>query len=257
VTTPGPELAALLDGPSRWHTLEHHDEVTSTNDLVARAVSAGTPAGLVVTADRQTAGRGRRGRVWRDQPAGRSLAVSALVDAPTDHATLVPLAAGVAVADAYRRHGGRAVLKWPNDVLLPDASGAPAKAAGILVERHGGHIVVGMGLNLDWRGVERDDEAAAWTSLAEATGADVDRWRVLADLLRALDAWLADLAGDPERLLASYRSRCTTLGRQVRVTTGGEAVVGEALAVADDGALEVGTSGGRVRVTVGDVVHVR
>lgn len=257
MTTPSPELDALLAGPSRWHTLEHHAEVTSTNDLVAAAAAAGTPPGLVATADRQTAGRGRRGRVWRDQPAGRSLAVSALVAAPAEHATLVPLAAGVAVADAYRRSGGRAVLKWPNDVLLPAGAG-PAKAAGILVERHGDHVVVGMGLNLDWRGVDRDEETGGWTSLAEAAGVEVDRWRVLADLLRALDAWLGDLAGDPVRLLASYRSRCATLGRRVRVATGdGTSVEGEAVAVADDGALEVATTGGRVRVTVGDVAHVR
>lgn len=249
-------LDTLLSGPSRWHTHRHHDEVASTNDLVAEAATGGTPPGLVVTADRQTAGRGRRGRVWEDQPAGRSLAISALIDVPARNATLVPLATGLAVADAYRRAGAAAELKWPNDVLLPTATG-PAKAAGILVEHVEGGLVVGVGLNLDWRGVEREAPAADWTSLAEATDADVDRWQVVTDLLRSLDAWLRDLPGDPSRLLGAYRSRCLTLGRGVRVETPSGTLGGTAVDVATDGALVLDTDAGTQRVTAGDVVHVR
>lgn len=249
-------LAALLAGPSRWHTHEHHEEVGSTNDLAADAARRGVPAGLVVTADRQTAGRGRRGRTWEDQPSGRSLAVSVLVDVPPRHATLVPLATGLAVADAYAGAGATAELKWPNDVLLP-AAGDVAKAAGVLVERHDDHLVVGVGLNLDWRGVDRQGAAAAWTSLAEALDADVDRWAVLADLLRSLDAWLRDLVGAPAPLLAAYRSRCRTLGREVRVETPAGPLHGRAVDVDHDGSLVLATVGGETRVTAGDVVHVR
>jgi BirA family biotin operon repressor/biotin-[acetyl-CoA-carboxylase] ligase len=254
---PRTEIDALLTGPSRWHTHEHHEEVGSTNDLAAAAAVDGGAPGLVVTADRQTAGRGRRGRTWEDQPAGRSLAVSALVAVPPRGATLVPLAAGLAVAEAYRRAGGASELKWPNDVLLPVGTGEPAKAAGILVERRDGALVVGMGLNLDWRGVRRAGEQRGWTSLAEATAADVDRWTVLADLLRSLDERLRDVDTDPTRLLGAYRERCRTLGRRVRVETPAGEVHGEAVDVGPDGALVLATDDGEVRVTAGDVVHVR
>lgn len=257
MTAPTPALAAMLSGPSMWHTIEALDETTSTNDVAAARSADGVPAGLVVTADRQTSGRGRLGRTWEDHGAHRSLLVSVLVDAPPRNVTLVPLAAGVALADALRRRGARAQLKWPNDVLLP-AGDELRKCAGILVERHGDRIVVGMGLNVDWRGVPGDADRAGRISVAEVLDADVDRWEVLVDLLRALEAWLADLGRDPVRLLASYRTRCTTLGRAVRVTVpSGDAVEGVAIDVTGDGALRLRTDAGEVAVSAGDVAHVR
>ncbi len=248
----------MLEGPSRWHTLEHHDQVGSTNDLVAAAARAGAPAGLVVSADRQSAGRGRRGRVWEDQPEGRSLAVSVLVAAPAAGATLVPLATGLAVADAFAEHGGRPRLKWPNDVLLPVAEGGrPAKAGGILVEHHGEHLVIGVGLNLDWRGHAGDDGEPGRVSLAGSTARDVDRWAVLADLLRALDRRLHQAADEPDRLLVDYGARCQTLGQQVRVVTATGELTGTADGIGRDGSLELSTPSGVVVVTEGDVIHLR
>lgn len=257
MNAPTAALDALVDGPSLWHSVEVLDEVGSTNDVVAERAGSGTPAGLVVVADRQTAGRGRRGRAWEDVGAEGSLLVSTLLDTPPRHATLVPLAAGVAVADALRRRGVPARLKWPNDVLVPAADGL-RKCAGILTEQHGRHLVVGMGVNVDWRGVARDGERAGWSSVAEALGADVDRWDLLADILRALEAWTRDLARDPVRLLASYRTRCATLGQQVEVSVpSGEVVEGRAVDLGQDGSLVVEGAAGPVTIAAGDVVHVR
>ncbi len=253
-------VAAQLAGPSYWHTCERLEETTSTNDEVTDRARGGVPGGLVVVADRQTAGRGRHGRAWQDRPGG-NLNVSFLVGVPPQGQTLVPLAAGLAVSDALRRHGVRAGLKWPNDVLVT-ADGTERKCAGILVERHddagvGAFLVVGVGIDLDWRGVDRAGEAAGWTSVAEVTGRDVDRWAVLADLMRALAAWLRDVPGDPTRLLAAYRTRCGTLGRDVRVATPGGEVAGRASGLDPSGALVVDTASGPVVVTAGDVEHVR
>lgn len=257
MTAPSPSLAALLRGPSLWHTIEVLDEVGSSNDVVAERAAAGTPAGLVVVAGRQTAGRGRRGRPWEDVDPARSLLTSALLDAPPRATTLVPLAAGVAVADAIRRQGVAAMLKWPNDVLVP-VDGELRKAAGILVEQHADRVVVGMGVNVDWRGVPREGERTAWGSVAESLGSDVDRWELLTDVLRALEAWTRDLAGDPTRLLASYRTRCSTLGREVEVTVpSGDVAAGRAVDLTPEGALLVDTPRGRAMIAAGDVVHVR
>lgn len=257
MTAPTRDLAALLDGPSVWHTIEVLEEVGSTNDVLADRAAAGVPAGLVIVADRQTAGRGRRGRPWEDVEPHRSLLVSALLDLPTRGASLVPLAAGVAVADAIRRGGAQARLKWPNDVLAP-VDGEPRKCAGILVERHGRHLVVGMGINVDWRGVPREGERTSWGSVAEALESDVDRWVILTDTLRALEVWVRDLERDPVRLLATYRTRCTTLGEEVQVALpSGELLTGRAVDLTPDGALLVDTGRGRAVVAAGDVVHVR
>ncbi|MBW3621281.1 MAG: biotin--[acetyl-CoA-carboxylase] ligase, partial [Actinobacteria bacterium] len=245
-----------------WSRLEVLEETTSTNDVVAEHARAGAAGGLVVVADRQTAGRGRLGRVWEDRPGG-SLLVSFLVGVPARGQPLVPLATGLAVSDALVRSGLDAELKWPNDALVVDpGTGEARKVAGVLVERHddpgrGAYLVVGVGVDVDWRGTDRSGEAGAWTSMAEELGRDVDRWDVLADLMRALSAWLLDVPRDPTQLLASYEARCRTIGRDVEVATPGAAVVGTATGLDAAGGLVVTTPQGPVTVTAGDVTYVR
>ncbi len=252
-------LRAVLDGPLAWYDLEHHDEVGSTNAVAAERIATGAPAGVVVVADRQTAGRGRLDRTWVDVPDGASLLASMTVPLPERDATLVPLVAGVAAADAAKRAGAHLRIKWPNDLV--DAE--DRKAGGILVERHEGpagpQLVVGIGVNLDWRGVPREGEATAWTSLAEVSGLDVDRWAYLADLLRGLDAWIRDLLRGSHRAVEACTAKCSTLDRDVRVTTpDGRVLEGRATQLAPDGALVVDVPGqGLLAVSAGDVVHAR
>jgi BirA family transcriptional regulator, biotin operon repressor / biotin---[acetyl-CoA-carboxylase] ligase len=269
-----PRLAALLGGPLGWHSVVHRSEVTSTSDVALDLAQQGTPPGFAVVADHQTAGRGRLGRPWEDAGAAgraRSLTVSAVVPLPADNASLVPFAAGLAVADALRRAGASPQLKWPNDVLIAASAGAqPAKAAGILVERHhlpaaaagtpgADVLIVGVGIDLDWRDVERHGEASGWTSVAEVTGREVDRGDVLADLLRGLSVWLRSVPSDPLRLLVGYRDACSTIGTPVRVTfPDGEVLEGRAVDLDRDGRLVVDAPAvGQVAVTAGDVEHVR
>lgn len=261
MSAPTPSLQRLADGPAFWHTVQHHAETGSTNDLALDAVRDGVPAGLVVTADRQTAGRGRRGRTWEDRPDGASLAVSVTIPPLTEHRTLVPLVAGVALSDALRRLGLRAALKWPNDVLLElprvdDDRRELRKVAGILAEALPEGIVVGTGLNIDFRGLAAVEGA---TSVAEVLGRDVDRWVLLQGYLRALEAWFRDLeTTGPVRLLASYKQRCATLGQDVTATVADGPVEGRAVDVSPAGALVVERSdGGRVEVTSGEVHALR
>lgn len=257
------ELQQLLAGGDvRWRRLIHHRVVDSTNDLARRLLGAGEDPGLVVVADLQTAGRGRRGRHWVEQegPAGpTNLAVTASFAAPPDGGTWVPLAAGLAVAAAYRSAGAHAALKWPNDVLL-----GGRKAAGILVERHTvmgrDVLLVGCGLDLDWRGVPRNRpvEGRAWTSLAEELGRSVERAPLVASLLVDLERRLATGEQDGHALLDAYRAACDTLGRQVQVLLpDGQRVAGRAVDLDHAGRLVVEGPSGRRVLGVGDVAHVR
>jgi BirA family transcriptional regulator, biotin operon repressor / biotin---[acetyl-CoA-carboxylase] ligase len=259
LATHGAVVAAVARG-RRWTGLHHHTEVTSTNDVALECLRAGETVGVVVVADAQTAGRGRAGRGWTDAVQGpdgpANLAVTATT-APPARAGLLPLAAGLAVVDTFADAGAVARLKWPNDVLLDDR-----KAAGILVERHdlpgGPFALLGCGLDLDWRGVERSGDATGWTSLAEELRGPVDRGAVLGGLLAHLDRRLAELEADPDGLLAAYRSVCATLGRSVRVLLpGDEERSGRATDLDADGHLVVATGSGRLVVHAGDVVHVR
>lgn len=244
-------------GGTRWRRVEHHAEVDSTNRLLAARAAAGEPPGLVVVADHQTAGRGRLDRGWEDRP-GDSLLCSALVDADGLAATLIPLAAGLAVVDAARDAGAEARLKWPNDVLV--AVGSPPrrqKCAGILVEgvHHAGHAraVVGVGVNVDWRSAPGTPRA----SLAASVGRAVDRFAVLDRLLVHLDRRVAQLRDDPDGSRDDYRAVCTTLGREVRADTPEGMVTGTAVDVDEGGALRLRTPQGEVVLHAGDVTHLR
>ena len=156
-SAPDPRLARLVAASRRWRKIEHLEVTDSTNSVAAAGARSGSPAGLVVVADHQTAGRGRFGRRWEDRPGG-SLLMSCLVDMPP-RPTLVPLAAGLSVADVVTRAGPDPELKWPNDVLI-----AGRKCAGVLVEVCSPLLVVGIGVNIDWRG---EVPPESWTSLAE------------------------------------------------------------------------------------------
>src|SRR5690606_32978179 len=96
---------------------------------------AGEPEGIVLVADHQTGGRGRRGRTW-EAPPGASLLCSVLLRPPAAVAPLVTMAVGLAASDATHELAGlRPRLKWPNDLVWPgDGSGADRKLAGILAE---------------------------------------------------------------------------------------------------------------------------
>jgi BirA family biotin operon repressor/biotin-[acetyl-CoA-carboxylase] ligase len=237
-----------------WWSLDVVVETGSTNaDLVERA-RAGEPAGAVLVAERQVAGRGRLGRQWQS-PARAGLAVSVLLRPPVPPRVLgwLPLLAGVALAESVREVSGvDAVLKWPNDLLV-----GGRKCAGVLAEASDGAVVVGIGLNTDLR-VEELPHAQA-TSLALAGAADADRARLLCALLRSLEVWYGrwvSAGGDAEAsgLRAAYTSLCATIGEQVRVELPGAGpVLGVAEGVDEDGRLLVAGQA----IAAGDVLHVR
>lgn len=256
-----PQVVALLESSPTWHTLEHLAEVTSTQDVALARLNAGVPPGVVVVADAQTAGRGRLGRPWRDAVQGRTgpanLAITATAVAPDAGAGMVPLVVGIAVAEAFQGSGGSPRLKWPNDVLLDGR-----KAAGILVERHtlsrGAVLLIGCGLNLDWRDVRRAGDARSWTSLAETVEGEVVRAQVLVDLLGHLAAGLDQLHRDPGSVVRAYRSWSATVGEPVRVERPGrDPLHGVAIDLDVEGRLIVQTGSDREVIDVGDVVHVR
>ena len=221
----------------------------STNAVVAQRALDGEPAGLVVVAEAQTAGRGRLDRSWTSPPrAGLTMSVLVRPDLPPERWPWLPLLAGLAVSTALREQAELdAVLKWPNDVLVEDR-----KLCGVLAEVPApGAAVLGIGLNVTTRAAELPQTAPTPpTSVAMAGGATTDRDTLLRAVLRALGDALADV--DAAR--AAYRERCSTLGRRVRLSLPGDAQVeGVAEDVDDVGRLVVA---GRA-YGAGDVVHLR
>jgi BirA family biotin operon repressor/biotin-[acetyl-CoA-carboxylase] ligase len=220
---------ALTGGAApAWRAIEVVASTGSTNaDLAARA-RAGEPPGLVLGTDDQVAGRGRLAREW-SVPARSSIAVSVLLAprAPLARWGWLPLLTGLAVVRALTRVAGLpAVLKWPNDVLVPVPGGECDlyKVCGVLAEAvgtpSGPGVVVGVGINVSQDTAELPVPTA--TSLRLAGAATTDRDTVLRAVLRQLatdyQAW--DGAGGEPRasgLDAAYREACSTIGRRVEV----------------------------------------
>lgn len=253
---PPPALVAtLVDGPSLVTGVEWHAELASTQEQARAAARAGTPEMHLVIADAQTAGRGRRGRSWQ-APAGTSLLVSCVLRpaAPSGVLALLPLLAGVALAEVVERYCPQVALKWPNDLLL-----GGRKGAGIMAETApDGAVVLGVGVNVDWRGQPRPMDAPDATSLAEAGGAPVDRWRVLAAFAGLFGRRYLDWQEQPTGFLDAYRHRCATIGQPVRLTRGDQVLLGVAEGVGEDGLLELRDRLGTLhRLWAGDVEHVR
>ncbi|MUV59855.1 biotin--[acetyl-CoA-carboxylase] ligase [Halobacterium sp. CBA1126] len=241
-----------LDAP---FDVEYHDAVPSTNDR-ARELAADGASDAAVVADRQTGGRGRRGREWSSPSGGVWLSLALRPDVPPARVPLVTLAAAVAVTDAAREAGVDAAIKWPNDCIVPregvDRGGD--KLAGVLTEMEGeasrvSWVVVGVGVNAD---VDPDELAGDATSVRAEAGA-VDRRAFVQRFLERFDG----LRDDPEAVLAAWRDRAATLGERVRVETADGDVVGDAVDVTEHGALVVETADGRQVVHAGDCQHLR
>lgn len=250
-------LQRLVTGPTLVSRVLWYDRIGSTNAEVARRAASGAAEGLLVIADEQTAGRGRQGRRWM-APPGTSLMLSLLLrpSAPPGRLTLLSLLTGLAVAEACEPlvSGAQLSLKWPNDLL---ADGR--KCAGVLIEAPTPRtVILGVGINVDWRKVERPAELAGVTSLSEIGRGPVDRWALLPRLLERIDRRYRTWCARPDDFLPAYRERCATLGRAVRVEhVDGSGVEGIAVRITDAGALVVATDAGEVEVLAGDVHHLR
>lgn len=246
-------------------TIHHYDSITSTNDYLK--LMADAPEFTCVVADEQTAGRGRRERVWHSTP-GEGLYLSVLLrpalSAP--QLPLLSLMAAVAVAETvlaatnFTRTGLDVDIKWPNDVLVNGR-----KLCGILIESVSvaldpPRIIVGIGVNLNHQSFPAELSGTA-TSLAIECGATfaVDEFRNA--LLDAFAAWYEELRSrGPRRLLVRWQELSSyARGKRVVIFLDGrEELRGETVGLTDGGALLVRTELGETRtVLAGEITGLR
>ena len=220
----------------------HHRLTDSTNERAKELAALGARHGTLVTADEQTAGRGRQGRTWTAAP-GETLLLSLILRGLDDRHALLPLAAAVAVSEACERSAGVACrIKWPNDVWIDGH-----KVSGILIEGRPqeGWAVLGIGLNVST--AEFPDELREIaTSLALSSRDAPTREEVLTALLTSLDRLLEAPAAE---VLAAWRERDALLGAEV-AWDGGR---GTAAGITDAGALRVEADSGIVELDAGEV----
>ena len=219
--------------------------IDSTNAEALRRLEAGVRAPFALVAERQTAGRGRRGRAWVS-PFGENLYFSLVLPIEYGARQLegLSLVVGLAVLRTLKKVGVSNIgLKWPNDLL---ADGR--KIAGILLELVGDpadmcHVVIGVGVNVNMRSTEMPIEQA-WTSVLLQSGQAADRNELLADLQFGLDEYLAQHARDGfSALRDEWEANHLWQGAQVSLIAGSQQIEGVVLGVDGSGALRLRVSG--------------
>ena len=231
------------------------DEIDSTNAEARRRAEAGEAGPLWITAARQTAGRGRRGRAWETGAGNLAATYLFVTRKPPAEAAQVSFVAALAVADLASAFVPAALvsLKWPNDPLI-----AGRKTGGILVESGpapggGLWVAVGIGVNL---ATPPDSPERPATALAEHTRTPPPApMEALSILAEAFDRWRAvwDLAGFAA-IGDAWTMRAHGLGQACTARLSSETIEGIAEGLDADGALRLRTADGMVRrITAGDV----
>ena len=240
-------FTAALQTARLGRCFEHLPTCESTNDEVAARATAGAGEGMLIVADEQTKGRGRRGRSWHSRPS-ENLTFSLLLRPALPARSVAPLTllAGAALAATLSQFRLAPKLKWPNDVLL-DVADEPRKVAGILTEMSSEgdrvrHVVLGLGINVNADAFP--DDLARATSLRLAVGTSLDSAALLASFLNAFEPRYDDfVTGGPAAALHEC-NRYPLLGQPCWIDRPSGRVEGVAAGVDASGALQIRSAAG-------------
>jgi BirA family biotin operon repressor/biotin-[acetyl-CoA-carboxylase] ligase len=255
----GHALSAANDRLGPFGAVLYAETIGSTNDAALALAAAAHPEGTAVLADQQTAGRGRRGRVWSSPPgAGLYLSVILRGAELTARPGLITLGAGVAASTAIEAVSGLPVrLKWPNDLVIGHAW---RKIGGILCEAQGRDaLVVGIGINLTPAAHPLDVSARA-ASVEGELSRSVDRAAIIVECLSGLRGLVASIRmGEDEGIVAEWRRRAAEGWRAAPVEwlDGEHTVHAIAKDIDVDGGLLVDRDGRVERVVAGEVLWNR
>jgi BirA family biotin operon repressor/biotin-[acetyl-CoA-carboxylase] ligase len=241
------EVARRRQGTALGDPLLYWAEIDSTNTRAVALAPDDAPAGAVLVAEHQTAGRGRLQRRWVATP-GSGLTFTVVLG-PLRPTWTAPMITGLAVTDALGALGITARLKWPNDVVIGEQ-----KCAGILIEGKrvtGAYwLLAGIGINV--RQVDPNLPTATYVDAHLAQ--PVRREDLLVEVLARLEDWRERGVQDPSVVRDAWAARLSTLGRGVVVQAPQEQFSGMAIGITDEGALRVRRADGSERVVqAGDV----
>ncbi len=226
-----------------FETLIWLKEVSSTQDILKEGNYS---KGTVIVADIQKRGKGRKGRRWESQEGG--LYFSFVLKEEDFKETLqTPIVVGYALSEFVEHLGFRTGIKWPNDVYV-----AGKKLAGVLVEKSGEKIVVGVGLNVNQASFPKDIEGRA-TSLRLIAGREFDRAELLLLLLSFISRELERYMREGfEPFHEKVERKLLYVGEEV-VLLSEESKVGTLRGIDREGFLLLETSEGLEKITAGDI----
>ena len=239
--------------------VETYAELDSTNAEARRRAEAGEAGPVWITAERQTAGRGRRGRAWETASGNLAATLLFVTDKPTVEAAQVSFLAALAAADLAETclGAGAARVKWPNDVLV-----FGQKAVGILVEsgtRADGRLWMAVGIGVNLADAPKDVERPA-TAFADHMASPPPKPREALDILAAaFERWRRRWEGEGfAPIAAGWTERAHGLGQACEARLPNQTITGVAEGLDPDGALRLRLHDGSLaRITAGDVFFER
>jgi BirA family biotin operon repressor/biotin-[acetyl-CoA-carboxylase] ligase len=254
------ELESLLDTAWAGRNIIYFLETDSTNTQAKRLGDEGAAHGTLAVAEKQTGGKGRRGRRW-ESPAGSSIYMSILLrpDILPNQAPMLTLVMALSVAKAIQVCvGEEALIKWPNDIVINGR-----KVCGILTEMSTeiqwiNHVVIGTGINVNTENFPAEIAETA-TSLYLESGKRQKRSLLTAEILRQFERYYSLFldAGDLSGIQEEYNSLLVNFGREVRVLEPGHEYNGVAGGINETGELLIHTKDGQIRQVYAGEVSVR
>lgn len=250
------ELQSIRKTSWAGREIFYYDVIDSTNVKAKQLAEEGHPAGTLVVAEKQDAGRGRRGRSW-EAPAGSGIYMTLVLkpEISPNNASMLTLVAALAVAGSITKCTGKqAGIKWPNDIVMEGK-----KVCGILTEMSAqfdyvNHIVVGIGINVHNENFPKEIEEMA-TSIYLQTGEHINRAALIEEILEQFEHYYAiylkteDLSG----LVKEYNASLVNMNKNVRVLDPKEPFEGKAMGINERGELIVDTWESRKLVSSGEV----
>lgn len=234
------------------------DTIDSTNNCAKAVAGCGAEEGTVVIAEKQTAGRGRLGRLWQANP-NENLTFSIVLrpKLSAEAVNLIPLYVAVGVARAVERVTRISVdCKWPNDLLVNGK-----KFAGILIEGSFKQntvesVIVGIGINVNQQSFPPDLQNKA-TSLRLETNKKIDRRALLSETLASLEELYKTInSNEIQSIIALWLSRSTMINKPISVSQQGNVISGIVKGLSKEGALVLQSNGTEKKLFAGDVTIV-
>jgi len=253
-------IQANLTTKRLGRNIEHFSIIESTSSEAAELAAEGAPEGTIITTDKQTSGRGRHGRTWFCG-TGKDLAFSIILRPETDGRStgLLPLLAGIAVAEALKQFNLQPTLKWPNDVLLNKK-----KCCGILSEgKCQGDLmsstVIGIGINVNNTLSEFPPELQeSATSISEELEMTVQRELLLARIVNNLEPWYRQLkSGETAEIISAWESHCAHFQKSVSFIKKDQKMTGTFCGVAENGEAIIECNGNRLLLSSEEITMMR
>ncbi len=246
-----------LDTEYIGRTFYYINELDSTNDFLLNSKDI-NEYGTVVLAENQLKGKGRQGRSW-SSAEGKNLTFSVLLNQELDKINLslinfvTSLSVGNALENLYQL---KIDLKWPNDVLVGNK-----KIAGILSETVSKSnkvekVVIGIGVNVN-QPIFTEKFQIPPTSVKIELKREVNRERLLSEILNLMEENLVSFRYNPNEILDSWRNKCKMIGSKVKVIQENNILVGKFIDIDENGAMILLRNNKEEKIYYGDVISLR